>query len=290
MRALVLADFWKLTVDDVPEPEPGPGDVLIEVVATGICGSDIHGYTGENGRRVRGQVMGHETVGRVLEVGAEAGDGLAVGDAVAVNPVLWCGTCRQCAVGREQACPDKLVIGVTPQLRSAFAERMAVPARNAVKLPAGMPIEHGALVEPLAVGYHALARGGCREGDTVLVLGGGPIGQACVLAAQRLGAQRVVVSEPAPQRRELTARLGAAIVDPAATDDFAASVHAALDGDPTLVVDAVGTSNTLAAAFACAPIGTTVVLVGMSVPALDVAAYEISTKERSVVGSFCYSA
>ena len=65
MRALVLADFWKLTVDDVPDPSPGPGDVLIEVVATGICGSDIHGYTGENGRRVRGQVMGHETVGRI---------------------------------------------------------------------------------------------------------------------------------------------------------------------------------------------------------------------------------
>jgi threonine dehydrogenase-like Zn-dependent dehydrogenase len=290
MRALVLSDFWNLTVDEVPEPEPGPGDVLIEVVATGICGSDVHGYTGENGRRVRGQVMGHETVGRVLAVGPEAGGEFAVGDAVTVNPVLWCGECGQCAVGREQSCPNKQVIGVTPELRSAFAERMAVPARNVVKLPDGMPIEHGALVEPLAVGYHALVRGDCRPGEAVLVLGGGPIGQACVLAAQRLGAERVVVSEPAPQRRELTARLGAAVVDPAATDDIAAAVRAALDGEPTLVVDAVGTTQTLAAAFACAPIGASVVLVGMGVPALDVAAYEISTKERSVVGSFCYSA
>ncbi len=172
MRALVLSDFWKLTVDDVPDPEAGPGDVLIEVLATGICGSDIHGYTGENGRRVRGQVMGHETVGRVLAVGPDAGSDLAVGDAVAVNPVLWCGDCRQCAVGREQSCPDKRIIGVAPELRSAFAERMAVPARNAVKLPAGMPVEHGALVEPLAVGYHALVRGACRAGEAVLVLGG----------------------------------------------------------------------------------------------------------------------
>jgi threonine dehydrogenase-like Zn-dependent dehydrogenase len=290
MRALVLADFWNLAVDDVPEPSPGPADVLISVVATGICGSDLHGYTGENGRRVRGQVMGHETVGRVLAVGPDAGGDLAVGDAVTVNPVLWCGECRQCAVGREQACPNKQVIGVTPELRSAFAERMAVPARNAVKLPAGMPIEHGALVEPLAVGYHALVRGGCREGDAVLVLGGGPIGQACVLAAQRLGAERVVVSEPAPHRRALTERLGATVVDPGATDDIGAAVHTALDGEPTLVVDAVGSPQTLAAAFACAPIGTTIVLVGMGAPTLDVAAYEISTKERSVVGSFCYSA
>jgi threonine dehydrogenase-like Zn-dependent dehydrogenase len=290
MRALVLADFWKLTVDDVPEPSPGPGDVLIEVVATGICGSDIHGYTGENGRRVRGQVMGHETVGRVLAVGPDAGDDVAVGDAVAVNPVLWCGACRQCELGREQACPNKKVVGVTPELRSAFAERMAVPARNAVTLPAGMPLEHGALVEPLAVGHHALVRGGCSAGEAVLVIGGGPIGQACVLAAQRQGAQRVAVSEPAPHRRELNARLGAAVVDPSATDDVPAAVRAALDGEPTLVIDAVGIPQTLAAAFACAPIGTTVVLVGMGAPTLDVAAYEISTKERSVVGSFCYSA
>lgn len=186
--------------------------------------------------------------------------------------------------------PDKRIVGVTPELHSAFAERMAVPARNVVKLPAGMPIEHGALVEPLAVGYHALVRGGCREGEAVLVIGGGPIGQACVLAARRLGAERVAVSEPASHRRELNARLGAAVVDPSGTDDFAAAVRTALDGEPTLVVDAVGTPQTLAAAFACAPIGTTVVLVGMGAPTLDVAAYEISTKERSVVGSFCYSA
>jgi threonine dehydrogenase-like Zn-dependent dehydrogenase len=290
MRALVLADFWKLTVDEVPEPEPGPGDVLIEIVATGICGSDIHGYTGENGRRVRGQVMGHETVGRVLAVGADAGGDLAVGDAVAVNPVLWCGRCRQCAAGREQSCPDKRIVGVTPELRSAFAERLAVPARNAVKIPAGMPVEHGALVEPLAVGCHALVRGACGPGEAVLVIGGGPIGQACVLAARRMGAERVAVSEPAPHRRELNARLGAAVVDPSTTEDVPAAVRTALDGEPTLVVDAVGSPRTLATALACAPIGTTVVLVGMAVPTLDVAAYEISTKERSVVGSFCYSA
>ncbi|HYH29841.1 MAG TPA: alcohol dehydrogenase catalytic domain-containing protein [Pseudonocardia sp.] len=290
MRALVLDDFWKLSVGEVADPSPGPADVLVEVLATGICGSDIHGYTGENGRRRRGQVMGHETVGRVLAVGSEAGGELAVGDAVTVNPVLWCGRCRQCAAGREQACPDKQVIGVTPELTSAFAERMAVPARNAVKLPAGMPIEQGALVEPLAVGYHALVRGACGAGDAVLVLGGGPIGQACVLAAQRMGAERVAVSEPAAQRRELNARLGAAVIDPTGTEDVPGAVRAALDGEPTLVVDAVGSSRTLATAFASAPIGATVVLVGMGAPDLEVAAYEISTKERSVVGSFCYSA
>ncbi|WP_219416106.1 zinc-dependent alcohol dehydrogenase [Pseudonocardia nigra] len=292
MRALVLSDFWKLTVDEVPDPEPRPDEVLIEVVATGICGSDLHGFTGENGRRRPGQVMGHETVGRVLAVGAQVPAGTcAVGDAVTVNPVLWCGRCRQCRAGREQACPDKQVIGVTPELVSAFAERMAVPAQNVVRLPDGMPVEHGALVEPLAVGYHALVRGDCGSGDTVLVLGGGPIGQACALAALRMGAERVVVSEPAPARRDLNARLGVAVVDPTTEQDLPAAVATALDGEsPTLVVDAVGSAATLATAFACAPLGATVVLVGMGAPAVELAAYEISTKERSVVGSFCYSA
>jgi threonine dehydrogenase-like Zn-dependent dehydrogenase len=291
MRALVLADWWELAVDEVPDPALPADGVVLDVLATGICGSDIHGFTGENGRRRPGQVMGHETVGRVHAVGPDVEPGaVAVGDAVAVNPVLWCGRCRQCGAGREQACPDKKVIGVTPTLSSAFAERMAVPARNLVRLPAGMPVEQGALVEPLAVGYHALVRGGAGRGEAVLVLGGGPIGQACVLAAQRLGAERVVVSEPAAARRALNARLGAAVVDPAATDDVPAAVRAALGGEPTLVVDAVGTARTIATAFDCAPIGTTVVLVGMGSPAVELAAYEISTKERSLVGSFCYSA
>jgi threonine dehydrogenase-like Zn-dependent dehydrogenase len=291
MRALVLADWWKLAVEDVPEPEPAPDGVVLDVLATGICGSDLHGFTGENGRRRLGQVMGHETVGRVRAVGSDvAPDAVAVGEAVTVNPVLWCGRCRQCGAGREQWCPDKQIIGVNPTLSSAFAEQMAVPARNLVRLPAGMPIEHGALVEPLSVGYHALVRGGAGHGEHVLVIGGGPIGQACVLAAQRLGAERVAVTEPASARRALCARLGTAVVDPAATDDVPAAVHAALDGEATLVVDAVGSARTLATAFGCAPIGTTVVLVGMATPAVELAAYEISTKERSIVGSFCYSA
>jgi threonine dehydrogenase-like Zn-dependent dehydrogenase len=291
MRALVLADWWKLTVDEVPEPELTADGVLIEVLATGICGSDIHGFTGENGRRRHGQVMGHETVGRVRGVGADVpADVVVVGDTVTVNPVLWCGRCAQCAAGREQSCPDKQVIGVAPELSSAFAERLAVPARNVVRLIEGMPVEHGALVEPLAVGYHALVRGHCGPDDTVLVIGGGPIGQACALAAMRLGAARVVVSEPAAARRSLNARLGAEVVDPGAEEDLPAAVSAALGDDPTLVVDAVGSSRTMASTFACAPLGATVVLVGMGSPTLELPAYEISTKERSVVGSFCYSA
>ncbi|MGH3500648.1 MAG: zinc-dependent alcohol dehydrogenase, partial [Nocardioidaceae bacterium] len=182
MRALVLRDFGDLTVEARPDPVPGPGEALVRITATGICGSDLHGFTGESGRRAPGQVMGHETVATVHTASGTGGP--PAGSVVTVNPVLYCGRCPTCRAGREQACPDKKVIGVHPEVSSAFAELMAVPARNLVELPGTMPVEYGALVEPLAVGYHALRRGDCGSGDTVLVVGAGPIGQACVLAAR----------------------------------------------------------------------------------------------------------
>src|SRR3954471_9752606 len=137
MRALVLEEWWKLVVTDLPDPVVGEDEVLLEILATGICGSDIHGYTGDNGRRAPGQVMGHETVGRVLARGGSLAtdEGPAVGAVVTVNPVIGCGRCDRCRAGQEQACPDRTVIGVTPSLRSAFAERMVAPARNVVELP-----------------------------------------------------------------------------------------------------------------------------------------------------------
>jgi threonine dehydrogenase-like Zn-dependent dehydrogenase len=186
MRALVLEDWGKLVVAHHPDPVFGERDVLLEVIATGICGSDLHGYTGENGRRRPGQVMGHETVGRVIAHGSGVDPGL-LRVAMTINPVIGCGACGRCRAGRPQLCADRTVIGVAPERPAAFAELLAVPADNLVALPSELPVEYGALVEPLAVGYHAVRRAPVRSGDTVLVIGGGPIGQACVLAAHREG-------------------------------------------------------------------------------------------------------
>lgn len=155
MRALVLRDFGELMVERRTDPDPGPREALVRITATGICGSDLHGFTGESGRRAPGQVMGHETVGTV-HTPSRAG-GPPAGTVVTVNPVISCGKCAACRSGREQACPDKRVIGVHTEVVSAFAELMAVPVGNLVQLPDAMPVEYGALVEPLAVGYHAPA-------------------------------------------------------------------------------------------------------------------------------------
>jgi threonine dehydrogenase-like Zn-dependent dehydrogenase len=290
MRVLELVDWSKLVVADGPDPAMGDCDVLLEVLATGICGSDIHGYTGENGRRQPGQVMGHETVGRVVALGGLVGpsDGISIGDIATVNPVIGCKTCAQCLDGAEQACPKKGVIGVTHSLVGAFAEFLSAPACNVVPLPSTMPVEYGAMVEPLAVGYHAVRRGAVSAGDSVLIVGGGPVGQACVLGAQRLGATRIVVSEPSAYRRAISSSIGAVAIDPTSSD-FGAAVTAALGSSPDVVIDAVGTNQSLASAFAAAALTSTVVLVGMGHTQLAISAFEVSTKERSLVGSFCYS-
>lgn len=287
MRVLVLRDFGEMAVEERPDPELGPHEALVRITATGICGSDLHGFTGENGRRSPGQVMGHETVGTVQTPSRSGGP--EAGSVVTVNPVMSCGECAACRAGREQACPTKTVIGVHADVVSAFAEEMAVPVGNLIELPGAMPEEYGALVEPLAVGYHALRRGDAGLGDAVLVIGAGPIGQACVLAARRLGAEAVAVSEPDPHRRGLAAALGATPLDPG-EEGLAARAADALGQPPTLTVDAVGATATLRDALACTAPGGRVVLVGMATPDVDVPAYTVSTQERTVIGSFCYSA
>lgn len=294
MKALVLRDFGALVVEDRPDPECGPGEVLLRITVTGICGTDLHGFTGENGRRRPGQIMGHETVGRIAATGPDVR--LPLGGLATVNPVLSCGSCTPCADGRQQACAQRRVIGVDPAITSAFAEYLVVPETNVVPLPDELPEEYGALVEPLAVGYHAAMRGGCGAGDRVLVVGGGPIGQACVLACLRLGARQVVVSEPDPGRRELCRALGAVPVPPGSdaadesTVELAGRVSEVFGGPATLALDAVGVDATIADCLACTGYGANVVLVGMQSPALSVPAFAVSTGERALIGSFCYSA
>lgn len=288
MRALVLNGDYDISVQNRPDPEPGPDEVLIDVIATGICGSDFHGYSGENGRRHPGQVMGHETVGRIAGLGRDVDDH-RVGDLVTVNPVISCGQCTACRAGQEHWCPTKKVLGVAPEMPAAFADQFVMRARNVIVLPSGLPGELGALVEPLAVGYHAVRRGQLAADDRVLVIGGGPIGQACLLAARRLGADQIAVSDPRASRRELCRRLKAAVIDPTA-GDLTAAATAELGDRPSLVIDAVGIAPTMAAALESAAMGARVVLVGMGTPSIELAAYAISTQERSVIGSFTYTA
>jgi threonine dehydrogenase-like Zn-dependent dehydrogenase len=173
-------------------------------------------------------------------------------------------------------------------LTAAFAEFVVVPAENAVVMEQSGPIEYGALVEPLAVGFHAARQGAVNADDRVLIVGGGPIGQACLLAARRLGATKVALSEPDDGRRARASDLGATVFSPT-SERLAEQINASLGGRATVVLDAVGSTQSQAAAMALSAPGARIVLVGMAHPSLEVAAYEVSTHERTIIGSFCYS-
>lgn len=290
MRALVLTEFHQLDVVEIDRPEPGPGEVLLRIAATGICGSDFHGFSGENGRRVPGQIMGHESAGTIAGHG-EGVDAAALplGAPATFNPVVVPAELVEEYRGREQHAPGKQVIGVAHQVQASFADYVVVPAGNVLLLDPAMPLHLGALIEPLAVAMHAAGLASPGPEERALVVGGGPIGQSVVLALRAAGLTRIALSERDPQRRELVASLGVTVLDPSAAP-LPEQVTETLGGPADLAIDAVGLSPTMADALGATRLGGRVVLVGMGSPRLELPAFAISTEERSIIGSFTYSA
>lgn len=285
MRALGFNGPWDLTIADRPDPVFGESEVLIEIIATGICGSDVHGYSGETGRRTAGQIMGHETVGRVRDSGSAVTQ-LPAGTLVTVNPIRSCGHCEACLDGENQVCSELKVIGVAPHLDGTFAELIVVPEHNVVTVNPNIPVLHGALIEPLAVGYHAVVQGDLRSTDRLLVIGGGPIGQAVLLGARRAGVTSILVSEPSPERRELLEKLGFATTSP---QNLGLAITDVLGDKATAVIDAVGIDSSMSDALTHSTGRARIVLVGMGANRMSLDPYAISVAERRISGSYCYS-
>ena len=187
---------------------PRRGEVLVQVEAVGICGSDMHAYHGHDSRRPAPLVLGHEAAGRVLT-------GPHTGKRVTVNPLVTCGTCDYCERGREHLCRSRQILSMPPR-PGAFAELVRVPERNLVEVPDGFDIAKAALAEPVAVSYHAVnhvARFLARPlaGSRCAVLGGGAIGLAAALVLIMNGAGEVFVGEPNPARRQTVAGAGTSV-------------------------------------------------------------------------------
>lgn len=290
MRALVLKNFNEMVVEERPTPTPNSGEILLHIHATGICGSDLHGYTGENGRRILGQVMGHESVGTIATLGEGVnGEKFRVGQVATFNPVMVSGSDIETFKGREQHAPGKKIVGVAQDLVSSFAQYVSIPERNVVVLPDEMPISYGALIEPLAVALHAVRRVHPAHDAKLLIIGGGPIGQSCILAARAEGITTIIVSEVDELRRDLCKKLGAIVIDPTQAP-LGDQVREACGELADVAIDAVGISKTVSDSFSATKFGSAICLVGMGSPSLDLAAFRISTEERTLVGSFTYTA
>ncbi len=209
-RAAVLYGPGDLRVEDRAVPEPGPREVLVEIAAVGVCGSDVHYY--EHGRIgsfvVREpMVLGHESSGRVVALGAEASTH-AIGDRVALEPGVPCGACRECRAGRYNLCRDVRFFA-TPPIDGAFANFVTIHEDFAFALPESVSDQAGALMEPLSVGVWACRKAGVAPGDRVLVTGAGPIGLLAMQAARAFGATEVTVTDVNPNRLSLAERTGA---------------------------------------------------------------------------------
>jgi 2-desacetyl-2-hydroxyethyl bacteriochlorophyllide A dehydrogenase len=280
MRQLVFHGPRRLAVEEASEPRLEADEVRVAVHSVGVCGSDVHGYAGTNARRSPGMVMGHEIVGTIVEVGADAG-GLAEGDAVVVNPILGCGRCPECEAGETNLCEGRRIYGCVPGLPGAYAESFVFKAANAVRFEGPAQLEWGALVEPLSVSARAVGIGGIGPGDDVLVVGGGPIGIGAALAARRRGAARVVVTEPLAHRREVAERLGFETLDPTAGEPPRSVFQTALE--------CVGHSATLAAALAAVRPKGHVVFVGLAEDVIEVSSAAIMVGERRITGSAAYT-
>lgn len=290
MRALVLSDYHHIDVVERPRPRPSAGEVLLRIAATGICGSDFHGFTGDNGRRFPGQIMGHEAAGTIAAHGPGVDvEALPLGAPATFNPLVVPPEEAEAYRDREQHAPGKQVIGVAPDVQAAFADYLVVPERNVLLLDPELPLHLGALIEPLAVSVHAVRLGSPTPGSKVLVIGGGPIGQSVVIALQMAGVREIALSEPAEDRRELVSSLGVTVLDPA-DGPVPEQATEALGAPADLAIDAVGVSATMADALKATRLGGSVVLVGMGSPTLEIPAFAVSTEERTIIGSFTYTA
>ncbi|MFD6416276.1 zinc-binding dehydrogenase [Streptomyces sp. NPDC060194] len=209
-----------LVAAQVDRRPPGPGEVEIAPAYTGICGTDLHVYHGDmDGRVHRPAVLGHETSGRVAAIG-EGVTGLAAGDPVTVMPLRACDACAACRDGHQHICQALDFIGIDSA--GSLQERWTVPVGVVVPLPRDVDLAAAALVEPTAVAVHDVRRAGVSHGDTVVVVGAGPIGVLIALLARRAGGS-VLVVEPDAYRRDVVSRLGFRTVDPAREDPAAAA-------------------------------------------------------------------
>lgn len=276
MKALVYDGVETLIYRYMPDPVPALGQSLIKVQASGICGSDMHAYLGHDDRRPAPLILGHEAAGIV------AGGDLD-GTRVTINPLVSCGTCRACTSGRDNLCPERMIISMPPR-EGAFGELVAMANENLVEVPDHVPLAKAALAEPLACGWHAV-RLAADALDMPLsqarcvVVGGGAIGVGAALCLRAFGASDIKVIEPNDLRRTTLAAIeGFTAVEPGAVTEA------------DLVIDGVGYAATRADASAITRPGGVIMHIGLGDGAGGLDIRRMTLQEITFIGTYTYTA
>jgi len=292
LAAVFQAPGRPLGVERIADPTPGPREMVVRVKACGICGSDLHMadvHDTEGGMTplAPGVVMGHEFAGEIVALGAEARAAWREGQRVAVLPFIGCGACAPCLSGRAHRCARAQWAGLG-KLPGAYAEYARVGALECVALPDSVDDASGAMVEPLAVGLHAVRAADVQPGESALVIGAGPVGFAVALWLRQFGARHVIVSDFSADRRKLVEASGAsAVIDPAA-EPVPEALRRIAGERPALVFDCVGVPGSQQLAMDYAPTDGRVIVVGVCMQPDRVLPVKAVTKELTLKYVFCY--
>ena len=289
-RAAVLTALKTFEFREIPMPSAGPDDVVVKLQAVGVCGSDVHYYSrGRVGDFVVEYpfILGHECAGIVVEKGENVKH-LNIGDKVALEPGVTCGTCEMCRTGHYNLCPDVKFLA-TPPYDGCLMDYIAFPAAYAFKLPENISCTQGALLEPLAIGINAALTGGVRLGSTVLIFGAGCIGLVTLLAAKAYGASKVIVSDVIPLRLETAKKMGAITVN-SREENLIERVMEITEGRGVdIALDCAGFCETVADALRAVRPAGRVVVVGLGADEWNgIPAGPISTKEIEITSIFRY--
>ena len=287
MKAAIIEDVKKFKITDIDKPTPDKEKVIIDVLKTGICGSDIHYW---DAGEPKGLVMGHEFTGKVVDPGNRYD--LKVGDRVTALPISPCGHCEACETGNPQYCSETWLhaIGLSIDNPGGLTATIAVRPDMVLKLPENMKDEEGAMVEPTAVGLHAVHLANIKIGDKVLVVGGGIIGLVSAMFAKLEGAEYVAISETNEARGKKSIKLNVADVWFDAKDsNFLNNIMSKTQGGFDVVIDCSGNTKAVESELMTVKPGGTIILVGVSQKPIEFASVLAVMKELTIKGSIAYT-
>ena len=288
MKALVLEAYNKLVYKEMPTPEIAENEVLIEVKACGICGSDVHGMDGSSGRRHPPLIMGHEAAGIIVKTGNKVQD-FSKGERVTFDSTIYCGECYYCRRGLINLCDNRRVLGVSPKeyrQHGAFAEYVAVPAHILYRLPEGLSFEQAAMVEPVSIAFHAVGLTPITLNDTAVVIGAGMVGIFVIQALRAAGCGKIIAVDLEKNKLDLALKLGADYVLQAGEVDVAEEVRKLTDDrGATIALEVVGNTAAINTAISSLRKGGALTIVGNIAATVEFPLQEVVTRQISINGS-----
>lgn len=284
MKALFYPEFNKLTIAERPLPSFSEDEVLLKVLACGICGSELETFKNQSPRRVPPLIMGHEFCGIVEDIGSDV-TGFTKGDRVASNSVVSCGACDPCKRGLTNLCKNRQIFGM--HRGGSFGEYVNVPAHCLVSMPENVTPQAACMTEPLANGIHIVNLTRHLNPKKVLLIGAGPIGLVTQQAFQSLPGVVVYVADLRNERLSIAQKLGATATINSSEEDLVAAINQLTDQEGIdLVVDAVGTSQTNQQALKVIRPGGAIVLIGLYENAQSFFSYDIILAEKQIIGTY----